>query len=820
MAGFKAPGRTRRGRGRLVWLVAAMIVVAGAVVVGVSGWHGRTAAAAWAPSVRQVAGLQEIATAGPAGYSLFTAQGTVGFLPGIDVGATTPGHQPGELAITPGDYVRWLAEIGSLGARAIRIYTIHPPAFYTALASYNNSHPDDPIYLIQGVYLPNDIYLQKQNLYDPVATSTFRQELHDAVAAVNGTLTRPPRHGFASGTWTTDVSRWTAGWIIGVEWDPYATAATDRRNPDAPDVHGRYFSSTPSATPTERWLAARMDDTAADLAATGWTAPIAFANWPTVDPLHHPNEPNPQEDKVGIDAAHVLPTRNWPGGTFASFHIYPYYPDFLQYQPSLQHYQFDGHADPYAAYLHEMLVHFKGVMPVMITEFGVPSSLGSAHNGTLGRSQGDHTEQQAMQMDAQMLIGMRQLGMAGAFVFEWTDEWYKKTWNTELHQVPSGNLELWHDVFTNEQYFGVVATDPLPLAPPVTIYRGGAGAAVRQVSAWEDASYIHLAVTFAGHPAGTATVGLDTIPAGSGPPPPGSTDHRASYALVLDLAGRTGQAWVREALDPDQVDYAPIPPSSRPAPQDGWRTLQLVTDKPWTLPLTGQQTRMQFDNVGLLRYGSWDPSDPGYNNLALWHLNGTELDLRIPWAMAGMSDPSSHQALLPLGEFRASSVTIPGIALTVSADAGPAQQAGTVRWNNWTAVSYTERIKPGASVLRQAFAAVSRPLWARVLEEWDAERDLGTDGRGDMTAPDDLPEPPAREAPLPEVLLPEVLLPEAQPAREAPLPEVLLPEAQPPERLLPEQSREDTDAGWGEYREYSERDDRLQRDRPPHWDDF
>lgn len=36
--------------------------------------------------------------------------------------------------------------------------------------------------------------------------------------------------------------------------------------------------------------------------------------------------------------------------------------------------------------------------------------------------------------------------------------------------------------------------------------------------------------------------------------------------------------------------------------------------------------------------------------------------------------------------------------------------------------------------------------------------------------------------------------------------------------VLPEQSREDTDAGWGEYPEPD--DERLYRDRPPHWDDF
>jgi hypothetical protein len=41
--------------------------------------------------------------------------------------------------------------MGALGVRTIRIYTIHPPAFYTALASYDQAHPTAPIYLVQGV---------------------------------------------------------------------------------------------------------------------------------------------------------------------------------------------------------------------------------------------------------------------------------------------------------------------------------------------------------------------------------------------------------------------------------------------------------------------------------------------------------------------------------------------------------------------------------------------------------------------------------------------------------------------------------------------
>jgi hypothetical protein len=55
-----------------------------------------------------------------------------------------------------------------------------------------------------------------------------------------------------------------------------------------------------------------------------------------------------------------------------------------------------------------------------------------------------------------------------------------------------------------------------------------------------------------------------------------------------------------------------------------------------------------------------------------------------------------------------------------------------------------------------------------------------------------------------------------------PRPAPVLPDPAPPapagEPLLPERSREDTDAAWGDHPERD--DDRLYRDRPPHWDDF
>ena len=37
-------------------------------------------------------------------------------------------------------------------------------------------------------------------------------------------------------------------------------------------------------------------------------------------------------------------------------------------------------------------------------------------------------------------------------------------------------------------------------------------------------------------------------------------------------------------------------------------------------------------------------------------------------------------------------------------------------------------------------------------------------------------------------------------------------------QILPDQTRDDTDRGWGERRRDDSNDDRLLNERPPHWD--
>jgi hypothetical protein len=658
----------------------------------------------WAPAPVDADGLKMVASTDGQQFELHTAAGDRTFLPGVNLGGTTPGHQPGELSVSAAQYRAWFAAMSYLGIRVVRIYTIHPPAFYQQLAAYNEANPDRPLYLMQGVDLPDESYIQKKNLYDPAVTTAFQKELKDAAGAVSGNLNRSASPGQASGAWDTDVTPWLLGWIIGAELDPYAGAASDKRNASAPGHDGKYFRSTGDASPTERWLAARMDELAGYEAQRGLSQPIAFVNWPTTDPLRHPEEPLARDDMFQLDANHVRPTANWPAGTFASYHAYPYYPDFQRYEPALQDFQYEGHSDPYAGYLAELGRHHPD-MPTMITEFGVPSSIGSGHPAPLGRTQGDHSEQQAMQMDADLLKLIQGQGLAAGFLFEWADEWFKTAWNTAAHQ-DADRRPSWHDPMTSEQNSGLLATDAggQPGGSPQHLLDTDGGWPARRVTAQIDESYVTLRISLGGAPPDSLALGFDVLPGLTGIPFAGSTDRRPDVVLALNLIARTGQAYLRNQLDPMPLDFT-VPAAERGPAPEGWKPFSLIVDRPLTVPTTGQKIPLELQNAGILRYGPWDPNDPAADSRSIWHVDGGDLVVRVPWALLGFADPSSHEVAVPklTGRGHATPATqvTPGITVSITA-AGSAQSLNQLTWVNWTRPVYTERLKEGAEKFRNA----------------------------------------------------------------------------------------------------------------------
>ena len=663
-------------------MAAAALCLLASVVGACGATEPPAASTDWTPAARNVDGLAVLAQADARGFRLHTASGEKTFLPGINLGSTTPGHQPGEVGSIPASVYRgWFDRMDSLGIRVVRIYTLHPPAFYDELDRWNRAHAKQPLYLVQGVYLPEEDYQAPgKSLYTPSIDRAFSRELEDISDAVHGDLVRTAAPGRAGGTYATDVSRWVASWIIGVEWDPAGVAQTDRVR-TAAYVPGRYFRATADATATERWITRHMDQLATWEARRHTSVPIAAANWPTADPLRHPTEPLAQEDAVSVDANHMLPTAAWPGGTFASFHAYPYYPDFQRYEPGLEKETWAGRSDRYAGYLMSLKQHFAGTMPLLVSEFGVPSSLGSAHAGTNGRGQGAHSEQEAMAMDASMMRMMHAKGLAGGFVFSWEDEWFKRTWNTTEHQDPE-RRQLWHDPLTNEQWFGITATDTSQV-PDGAVESVPTSGGLKYLYAWADFSYVHVEVTGRSATPDQVQVDADVVPG------PITTDYR----VQLSRDAGTGTAQVRRALDPMRLDTNQSP--YRPDESAPWHDWAQITNR------ASDGRPAEYEPVGTLRQGGFDPRAKGYDSRSTWDVDTAHdtVRIRIPWSMLGLADPSSR---LALGEgIPADKVTIAKIGLDLTAD-GETQHLD-LAWPAWNRVSYTTRPKAGISVLSDAY---------------------------------------------------------------------------------------------------------------------
>ncbi len=703
------------GRVRLPALLLTVVLL-GVGAGGCGGGDADVPDTSWRGQPAVVDGLRIPARATPTAVQLATPDGFADrFWAGVNLGSTTPGHFPGEVSARAPDYRRWFAGMRELGVRVVRIYTLLDPSFYTELRRHNLVHPDGAIYVIHGVWIPEERFLETQDLWDAKVLREQRELVEEVHAAVFGRLTRPPRRGHASGRWTADISRWVVAWSPGVEWDPVATHASERRNP--PRRHrGRYVESTGGSTSTEAYIARMMDHLATLDANAGWSRAMTFTNWLTTDPLEHPYEALGREDLVSVDATHVRATARWPGGTFASYHAYPYYPDFLRLEP-----RYRDAPDSYAAYLGDIADHHRG-QALMVTEFGVPSALGSAHLGPQGRDQGAHDERTAARIDADMLGIIRAEGLAGGVLFAWVDEWFKFTWNTLDTEVPGDRRQLWRNALTNEEHFGVVAVEPGLRAKVVVDGDGAewdapghspalweAREGITQVRATHDEEALSLLVRGDEDTMRDGlTIGLDVRP-GSNGGLPGARGVAVGADVAVSWDGtrlRLRHAAWTDALAAQYGiarDYLDVDPATMRHGSGAWRTPQMILNRPYVVPVTGERRPVELLTLDPL------PSGPEAEDARTTGAGGDGvLELRLPWALLGFSDPSSRKLIRPRPDGSLGTETLAPdrpISLTVAGPGGRilARPRG-YGFEPWNRVEWHERRKQGWATLADAFA--------------------------------------------------------------------------------------------------------------------
>jgi hypothetical protein len=411
------------------------------------------------------------------------------FIKGINLGAAVPGAGPGQLAISSEHYARWFRMIADAGFNTVRIYTLHFPRFYEEFARYNRENPDKPLYLMQGVWLSEDyLAVAEDDLYS--LTTKFDNEIQNVIDCIYGNITIPLRRGEAYGEYKTDISQWVIGLVIGREIHAIEVGMTNYIHSGINAYSGTHVSIS-GASPTEAWSVERIDKLIAyERNNYKITRPVAWSSWPTLDPMWHPSEdPGSDEDVATIDL-NEMKLVDAPGGCFASYHAYPYYPNFINWDEDYQDTYDDEGLNTYLAYLRDLRNHYTN-FPLLITEFGVPSSYGNARYSFSGMNHGGMTEEQQGNANMRMLRNIYDTNCGGGVMFSWMDEWFKRTWIT--NPVVSDRRSLWHNICSPENNFGLLRFDPNPqyyINKKTT--NTSASSKVSKVDIWHDFTFFNM----------------------------------------------------------------------------------------------------------------------------------------------------------------------------------------------------------------------------------------------------------------------------------------------------------------------------------------
>ena len=654
------------------------------------------------------------------------------YMSGVNIGASEPALFPGDLTIKYETYLRWFKKISEMNCNCIRVYTTMRPQFYLALNDFNKK-AKNPLYLFQGIWVNEDDIERLGDVYaeNEKILNGFKNDALTTVDVIHGKAVIPETTGKASGTYHTDVSRWLAGWIIGIEWDPNLVLNSNEQHPNKRNYDGKYLY-TQSATPFEAFLCRAGDAIIEhETKKYKYQTPLAFTNWITTDPLSHPNEPHFDEDKATVNTENIK-FRNYSAGMFVSYHIYPYYPDSLNFQTDyLKNLDENGKVDTYSAYLKDLkLVH---TLPMLVAEFGIPTSRGMGHESVMGYNQGgvDENAQGAMLID--MMESIQNTGYAGSLVFTWQDEWFKRTWNNVMYDI-ADRRPFWSNIQTTEQCFGLMSFDPG--AKSCASYPDGDFADWNNVDpvvkskdgklyVQSDERYVYIMVESKKYDFNNDTIfiPIDTI---SGQGNTSSDEYKLGFNkgadFLIKLHGASdSHIYVDRYYDAFNYYFvnsrmlSDFPKLKNDDKKNSgiFDTMMLCYGYNMKIKGTGDEIPDRAYETGKLSYGNGNPDSKDYASLTDFCYADGKLELRIPWQLLNVMDPSSKQQM---GDFWENQVIAPQdfdsftFGFGVKRGGGNLQikLSGKYTYEKWNMPKWHERLKPAYYELQKYLSKINK----------------------------------------------------------------------------------------------------------------
>ena len=593
---------------------------------------------------------------------------------GVNMGSGIPGEWSTDFAIDKETYLRWFDQIKDLGANTVRIYTVQNDTFYNAFYEYNHENPD-PLYLIHGVWVNDYVLNSHRDAYNEDFFDTLLEDSKTVVDVLHGrkkiNLGRMASAGH--GTYNKDISPWVLGYILGVEWEDVTVVFTNEKyknNSKYNSYNGKYMYTTEDASPFEALLA-KLGDKVIEYESEKYKVQklVAFSNWPTTDPFYYPEQVTKFFMKCAqVDVENIKTTDAFLSGQFVSYHIYPYYPDYLVHikdwgnfktNINIADFYENGVLNTYKAYLSMIKNHHS--MPVVISEFGVSTGRGMAQvDVNTSRNQGHMSETEQGDALVRCYNDIMDAGCAGSCVFTWQDEWFKRTWNT-MHAVNLMRTPYWSDYQTNEQYFGLLSFDPGK--EQSVCYVDG------DVSEWKeddvvfskedlslslkyDERFIYLLARKKDF-----DFENDTLYLPFDITPKSGSSYCESNGLLFDRAADflltingkdNSRLQVQERYEALRSTYSEnvykfdtyieenIPDKDSPK----FVNIDMILKAEVFSDESGTEIKSEVFETGILTYGNANPKAKDYNSLADFIVSGDYVEIKLPWQLLNFADPS------------------------------------------------------------------------------------------------------------------------------------------------------------------------------------
>lgn len=590
---------------------------------------------------------------------------------GVDLLSSVPGKKPEDFTIDKKTYMRWFSDIQKMGANTIRIYTIQNSAFYKAFYEYNKDNKN-PLYLLCGISV--DDYVQNSR-FDALDEKFFDKFLSDSKAMIdvihgNKKLFWGEIKNAGYGSYLKDISKWVIGYILGSEWKDTTVSYTDDLYKEHSRYKGEYMYSGYKASPFECMLT-KVGDEVIKYETERYNSQrlISFVNGPKTDPFEYPEEMMTDFRKCAfINTEKIKTTEKFLSGYFASYNVYPYYPDFLGNVQDWKKFKTikkedfkeeDGRINTYKAYI-QLLNNYHSV-PVVISEFGVPTSRGKVLEDTnTDRNYGNLTEKEQAEALLKCYYDIKDTGCAGACIYAWQDDWSAKTWNT-LYSIDSKRTHLWNDVQSADAHFGLLSFEP-GKEKSVVYVDGDASewsesdvVAVNddmRLSLKYDEKYIYMLVKkdnldFENE---KLFIPIDTTQKTgniSAEEYSLDFDRNADFLVVLDgkdnsriLVDKRYEAlrstFASEVYNVNVYDKLNIPQDN----SSQFVKINLLLQNKTRLVYDGHTQSSKIYETGKLRYGNANPKNGDFDSLSDFTSNGDFIELKIAWQLLNFSDPS------------------------------------------------------------------------------------------------------------------------------------------------------------------------------------